>query len=254
MNHLKTFEKFITDTRRLLQGDIKNIYDSISLYKVADRIYAVAIEDDYLRGMVFLRCQEFYESSSDEFQGKKFTWNRYMDWYKSEGPGAGKEEFTYGADWSGFNLPSDMIEKCMSDIDDWNEYDHCMESIIKAIRNQEKSNFYLLGIEKLDVNSDVLDHEMAHGFWYTDPEYKSSMLSLIKSSDPSAIKKLADIIINYGYNESVLNDEIQAYLSTGLASKMMGLGLEEISGKFEDNFNKFKQKHSKDPIEIKVKY
>lgn len=254
MKYLQTFEKFITDTSRLLQGKISDVHDSISLYKVADRIYTVVIEDDYLRGMVFMRCQEFYESSSPEFQGQKFTWNRYMDWYKSEGPGAGKEEFTYGADWAGFNLPSESIEKCMSDIDDPNEYDHCMASIIKAIRKQESANFYLLGVEKLDVNSDVLDHEMAHGFWYTDPEYKKSMLNLIQKADKSLIKKLSDIIIGYGYNESVLPDEVQAYLSTGLASKMQGFGLEELMPEFENNFQSFKLKHETQPIEIKIDY
>lgn len=254
MKYLQTFESFITDTRRLLQGKISDVHDSISLYKVADRIYAVVIEDDYLRGMVFMRCQEFYESSSLEFQGKKFTWDRYMNWYKTDGPGAGKEEFTYGADWAGFNLPSESIEKCMSDIDDPNAYDHCMESIIRAIRKQESSNFYLLGVESLDLGSSVLDHELAHGFWYTDPEYKSSMFNLIKSCDQEPIKKLKDIIINYGYTESVLPDEVQAYLSTGLASKMKGFGLEDYMTKFEENFLKFKEKHSMSPTEIKVQY
>jgi hypothetical protein len=254
MRYLKTFETYISDTNRLLAGKIQDIYDSISLYKVADRIYAVVIEDDYLRGMVFMRCQEFYESSSPEFQGQKFTWNRYMDWYKTDGPGAGKDEFTYGADWAGFNLPSESIEKCMSDIDDPNEYDHCMESIVEAIRSQESSNFYLLGVESLDLNSSVLDHEMAHGFWYTDPEYKSSMFNLIKSCDQESIQKLKDIIIAYGYTESVLPDEVQAYLSTGLASKMQGFGLEDHMPKFEENFLKFKQKHSTTPIQIKVEY
>lgn len=253
MRYLKTFENYISDTKRLLTGKMQDIYDSISLYKVADRIYAVVIEDDYLRGMVFMRCQEFYESPSEEFQGKKFTWNRYMNWYKTDGPGAGKEEFTYGADWAGFNLPSDSIEKCMSDIDDPSAYDDVMSAIIKAIRKDETNKFYLLGVEKLDI-SDTLNHEMAHGFWYTDPEYKSTMFNLIKSSDKELIKKLSDIIINYGYSESVLPDEIQAYLSTGLASKMQGFGLEEIMPDFQEAFEKFKSKHQMSPVEIKVDY
>ena len=73
MKHLKAFEKF-----NLLPYDIKDLHKQITLYRVADGIYCVVIKDQQLRAMTFLRLQEYYESASQEFQGKKFTWDKYI--------------------------------------------------------------------------------------------------------------------------------------------------------------------------------
>ena len=49
-----------------------------------------------------------------------------------------------------------------------------MISIVNTIRNEEKENFYLIGVDKLDLNSDLLDHEMKNGFYYTDIKYRNN--------------------------------------------------------------------------------
>jgi len=254
MKYLEIFRNFKKKSENLLSYNIKNVYDKVSLYKLADKIYSVIIEDNHLRAMTFLRFQEYYESSSEEFKGKKFKWDRYIQWYKSsDSPNGEKECFTYGDDWSGFNIPSESIENCLLDIDDKNYYDNIMISIVNTIRNEEKENFYLIGVDKLDLNSDLLDHEMAHGFYYTDIKYRNNANNLIKLIPINEKDDISKVILELGYNESVLNDEIQAYMSTGLYDKM-NKSLKKYTPQFEKNFKEFKIKHKANSIKLEIIY
>lgn len=238
MKYIKNFESYLS----LNPGPVDDIYKRISLYEIADKIWAVVIPDDHLRCWVFLRCQEYYESSSPNFQNKRFTWSDYMNWYKSEGPRGKSDMFTYADDWTGFNLPSESIEDCISDIKDPGTYDHIMKSIVNTIRKKENGNFYLLGISDIQRN-DVLDHEIAHGMWYTDPKYKSEMSTLLNSLNKKSLRLLFNQISELGYSDSVLDDEAQAYLSTGLYDED-GLNISKKDElKFQKVFNKYSKKH-----------
>lgn len=254
MRYLKKFESFLA----LNPAPKEDLSKRISLYKVADKIWAVVIPDDYLRCWVFLRCQEYYESTSPNFQNNRFTWKDYMKWYMSgEGPRGGSDVFTYANDWSGFNLPSEAIEDCISDIKDYGPYDQIMDSIIQTIKETESGNYYVLGITTVDnVEDDLLAHELAHGMWYTDSEYKSEMTKLLKKMTPSSIKKVKQFIAEIGYAESVLEDEAQAYLSTGIYDEWKVDDIDSWSEPFKEVFDKFKQKHLLLPpqkFEIKFK-
>ena len=238
----------------LLTYDLENLFKQVELYKVADGIYCVVIESQQLRAFTFLRIQEYYESASDKFQGNKFTWDKYIQWYKSsDEPSGEKEVFSYGSDWSGFNIPSEAIENCMKEVDDPNRYDDLMVSIITEIKERESDKYYIIGVDELDVNSDLLDHELAHGFYYTDKEYRTKMNNLVNSLPKDEKKSISDVIIGIGYNESVLNDEIQAYMSTGIIDRMPK-SLSNYTEKFENVFKEAKQKHKSSPEKIELTY
>lgn len=245
MKHLKRFENFLA----LNPAPKKNMYDRISLYKVADRIWAAVIPDDYLRCWTFLRCQEYYESTSPYFQNNRFTWEDYIKWYKSgSGPRGGSEVFTYANDWSGFNLPSEVIEDCISDIKDPGPYDHIMDCMIKTIKQNESGNYYLLGIKTIDnIEDDLLNHELAHGMWYTDPKYKAEMESLLNRMTKSSVKKVKQLIAEIGYAESVLSDEAQAYLSTGIYDEWKVDDIDSWTEPFKEVFDRYKNKHLLNP-------
>ena len=249
MKHIKTFESY-----KELTYNLNNLFDQINLYKVADGIYCVEIKDQQLRAMTFLRLQEYYESGSEEFQGKKFKWDRYIQWYKSsEGPRGEKEVFTYGSDWTGFNIPSESIENCLKEVDDPNKYDDIMVSIITEIKEREDGKFYLIGVDELDLSSGLLDHEMAHGFYYTDIEYRNNMNDLILDLPVELREKISEVILDLGYNKSVLNDEIQAYMSTGIIDEM-DEELNDYTKSFEKVFKKAKIKHSSNSEKIEVTF
>jgi hypothetical protein len=222
MKNLKSWkiflEELITDTNRLLEPRIEQYLNTISLYHCGEHIWAIQIKDSHSRAMVFLRSQEYYESAFEEIIRHQFKVSKYMDMYKQH---YGKQEFTYGSDWSGFNIPSDILEECMFNIeqDEINNYDKIMLSIIHKIKETEGDDkYYLLGVDEL--NNDLLEHEFAHAMYFVLPEYKSDMTKLNKDCDRIVKESMYKCITEYGYADHVLPDELQAYLSTGLGRKM----------------------------------
>jgi hypothetical protein len=173
-----------------------------------------------------MRPQEFYESSFEEIISKQFKVSNFVDIYKQH---YGKKEFTYGSDWSGFNIPSTILEDCMFNIpeDEINNWDKLMLSIINIIKEKEGDhNYYLLGVDEL--SNRLLEHEFAHAMYFTLPEYKDEMSKMNDECDPNVKDMMYKCITEYGYADHVLPDELQAYMSTGLGSKMEEMNIPDI--------------------------
>jgi len=88
-----------------------------TLKKASSGIFVVVVEDSYERAMLFLRCQEFYESPFPDFRGKHFDIFQYMNHYRKENDSS---FFTYPGDWGGFNVPGDIVEQCINHVLDDN--------------------------------------------------------------------------------------------------------------------------------------
>jgi hypothetical protein len=202
--------------------NIKEILNQIELYEVYPNIFALVIKDDKLRARVFLRYQEFYESDSDTFRGKGFKWEDYINFYKEK---TKKDYFSYHEDFAGYNIPCDTIESCKTKIPDLNIYDMIMFSVVDTIKEIVGSNkYYLIGIDQSNnENPSLIYHEIAHGLWFSDPEYKSLMKSLLDQMDSNIKEQIIDILKGYGYGDNVFEDEIQAYMATGLSTKMQSM-------------------------------
>ncbi len=254
MKYLSKYNMFIE--QKSIGYNKQGYLDSIELYHVGDHIYAVKILDSHSRAMLFMRSQEFYESAFDEIIKKQFKTSRFIDVYKQH---YGKQEFTYGSDWSGFNIPSDVLEECMFNIndDDFNTYDKVMLSIILSIRELEgDGKYYLLGVDEL--SNDLLEHEFAHAMYYTLPDYKLSVNKLTSSCDSVVKDMMYKCITKYGYADHVLPDEMQAYMSTGLGDEMEKMNIPNIDKeieKYKEVFNKYYNNNLyKDPIKLNIKF
>jgi len=126
-----------------------------------------------------------------------------------------------------------------------------MTSIIDTIKEKAGDNFYLLGVD--DVDSELLEHEMAHGLYYTSADYKNKMDAITNSLPKEIFNGLKEIILSVGYTDFVVNDEIQAYVSTGLHDKMKEIeGIDLYIDKYKDVFYSTLEK--KEPIRIEIKY
>ena len=229
---------------------IKSILDKIKLFEVYPNIFAVVIKDDKLRARVFLRYQEFYESDSESFRGKSFKWNEFVDYYKKK---TKKDYFSYYEDWEGYNLPCDTIEACKAKIPDLNIYDMIMFSIVDTIKKiNNNSPYYLIGIAQEEGGDEsLINHELAHALWFLDPVYKKKMTKAINEMDPSVKEKMIDKIMKYGYGENVFDDELQAYLSTGLGSDMRRIkNIKPQMITFHDIFMEYASKLSPKKIQI----
>jgi hypothetical protein len=211
--------------------------------EIKPRIYCVLVDDDYDRAMLFCRYQEFYESPYKQFRGKPFTWMEYMRFYKTAWK---KRTFTYPDDWSGYNIPSNIVEKANDVFYKETEYDEIMNNIYFhcAIDSQNKNDgtrcdWYLIGASSKDLKT--LDHEIAHGLYFTNKDYKKDCKRLIDSIKPTHYDKLKKKLIKMGYvnDKKIIDDEIQAFMSTGLYNGLNTKELKKYESGFIKNFKKY---------------
>jgi hypothetical protein len=222
--------------------NIRKILDQIELFEVYPRIFALVIKDDKLRARVFLRYQEFYESDSDSFRGKGFKWKDYIDFYKEK---TKKDYFSYHEDFAGYNVPCDTIEACIAKIPDLNVYDMIMFSVVDTIKKIVGSDkYYLIGIDQSNgEDPSLIYHEVAHGLWFSDPIYKAKMTRVINNMDERVKNQMLKKIQGYGYGDNVYDDELQAYMSTGLGSEMKWIrGIKPEMIKFNKVFDRYTSK------------
>ena len=219
----------------LVKGELKQI---------APNIYCVAVEDAYDRAMLFARYQEFYESPVKGIRNKFFTleglMKRYRDHYK-------KETFTYPEDWAGYNIPSNVLWKAYDTFyKDRNEYDKIMSDIIYFCENyplqfdKPRTKWYLIGTD--NFSSDLMAHELAHALYYTNPEYKKSCQKLILKIKKRDYEKLWKTLVKIGYLDKkvIIDDEILAFMSTGLYDELDLPQFIKYEKEFINNFNSFK--------------
>lgn len=222
---------------------IKHPLVQATIKKVKPFIYAVVIKNDYDRGMLFCRYQEYYESPIKGIRGKYFTLETFMKKYMEF---RNMDSFTYPTDWHGYNIPSDKLleaNNLFMSSDHITEYDKIMGDIISYILDDvgdKNQPWYILGTDSL--KSGVMDHEVAHGLYYTNPEYKKECDRLIKEViEKPHYKTMKEGLIKLGYlkDKTIIDDEVQAYLSTGIHPYMNTPKNRNYIKLFETNFQKF---------------
>lgn len=178
------------------------------LEQIHSGIFHCVIEDMYDLTMTFCRVQEFYESPFKNIRGKKFKLLDFMAQY-SRNRGC----FSYPVEWGGFNVPGKVVERLYElGIDDYNDYDRTIDEIRNKIKQETKSNYYLIAS---DGNGQTIDHELCHGLFYLDRKYKKSALEILKKLNKSVYRKAEKALLEHGYCKAVIPDELQAYFTTG---------------------------------------
>ncbi len=203
--------------------------------RITDKIYLLNFKSEYLLAMHFLRYQERYESPSKKFRNKNFEILDFMEWYQAE---YGKKMFTYPRDWGGFNVPSHIFHEQFEDgIIDENRYDRAMEDAFVSMNKESGHDFYVIGA--VGASGHIVNHEIAHGLFYTDPIYQREAKALIKQLPNGPKHGITRYLLEIGYCGPVIVDEIQAYMSTGLPTLMdarSGKALEKRRKPFQDLF------------------
>jgi hypothetical protein len=114
-------------------------------------------------------------------------------------------------------------------------YDETMYLILCEIERKmdDKKKAYIIGADSLD--SDTFTHEVCHGLWYTNAKYKKEAKNVLDVIE----KKHKDIfktnLIEMGYTDGVIDDEIQAYLTTNWGYDRFGNGVET---KYREKYHK----------------
>lgn len=221
---------------------IKKEYVNGEVVEILPNIYGVSIKDHYERTMLFCRYQEFYESPYKEIRGKFFTWEKFMMVYKKK---MGNNYFSYPIDWEGFNIPSKVIERAINVFSkDKGPYDEIMSDIWYYCENyplkfeKPRTKWYLIGYGD---NIKTLNHEVAHGLYHTNRKYKSEMDLLVSKIKRKHYNQIKKVLIQMGYvdDKKIMDDEIQAYLSTGLYKGFDDEQISTYQSEFQSTFKKY---------------
>jgi hypothetical protein len=151
-------------------------------------------------GRTFIRFQEYYESPNPDFRGKIFTLGMVRQWYSIK---YGAD--TYHHDWTGFNFPSKILLPFKQGL-----FDPLTSEEIELLNlfKYRHDNFYIMGAQ----NSATLRHELSHALYDSNEKYRNEIDSYIKKNK-RGLAKTKKYILDKGYSEEVINDEIQAYIT-----------------------------------------
>lgn len=215
--------------------------------EVAEKIFSLKFETQYEVASTFMRLQEFYESPHKQLRNQYFTLEKCMDIYaKSVG------NFRYTIDWCGFNVPGNVVCKFfrLFGVEN-NDLLKKEDNLYNLMEDEIKSNqsFYLIGHsekfnDKLTKEKmfETLAHEVAHGKYYLNKQYKKKMSNLLKIMCPKLKFKMTEKLLKMGYTRSVINDEIQAYLATSEADYLKDnfkINKKDIPKEFNKLFEQF---------------
>jgi hypothetical protein len=115
-----------------------------------------------------------------------------------------------------------------------------MDGILSSVKDKIHLNkrYYLIGVDSFE--SSTMDHEIAHGLFYVNDDYKKKAFELVDNLPKRIMNGMSNVLLDMGYCEDVLIDEIQAYMSTGIISRMTKFkGIEEEAQPFIENFKNF---------------
>jgi len=207
--------------------------------EVKPNVFAVIIKDKYDRAMLFCRAQEYYESPSPKFRGKNFSIWDYMKWYHDQY----KFGFSYGRDWSGFNIPLKVVRECYNKLTKpESPYDKIMDEILNKLKLQGPEG-YLIGAK--DTEGETFKHEVCHALYHTNKNYKKQMDALTHGLPKKYYNVFASNLVQMGYTTKVVEDEIQAYLQYGYEEPKFGTGVDidvrkEYSNIYKEAAKQFK--------------
>jgi len=175
------------------------------LREVAAATFLAEFKTQYLLAATFMRLQEYYESPLRGFHGRRFTHEQYMDAYAAK-----YGNFTYTVDWTGFNVPGNIVVRFFSLFRDLSRKETALHEAMLPVMERWGDRFYLVG--SMSGDPDTLKHEMAHAFYYLDQGYKREMDAI--TAGWLQADSFRQAIARKGYRMSVAKDETQAYMAT----------------------------------------
>lgn len=182
--------------------NIEYLMDGKLIHLVFDNIYDLS--------RTFLRFQEYYESPNPKIRGHFFTISQYKKWYKTTRSG----KFTYLTDWGGFNFPSTIMTAFKEGGPFYPTLNKYERQLVKILENI-KGKYYVIGSYSHSGKGrgGAFDHEQTHAMYFFDDEYRNKVDEVIDNYDQEEINEMKKHLLDRGYTEFNLNDEINAYNS-----------------------------------------
>lgn len=207
---------------------------NMKLQEIVDDVFYLKFKTRRKLCKTLLRFEEFYESP--EFRGKIFSLEEFKEWYTKNSPkGKKTRKFTYYSDWRGFNIPSHAFEPFYQG--KFNPLSVEEKGILDLLRNKRKGKFYLIATFGKAPNY-ILRHEIAHGLYYTNQNYRKQARKIISKIDSKTKNSIQNFLAKSGgYSKAVWPDEMQAHMHSLPKLRKSGLNTEplnEIGRKMKD--------------------
>lgn len=167
---------------------------------IAKDIVRIRATSQHELSETFLRFQEHYESP--EWRGKIFTVGQFRAWYSRE-HGAN----TYERDWSGYNIPSYVLEPFVRGLFD--PLTPAENALVNLFRFRD-GRFYIIGSQ----DDDTLDHEECHALYYVSEAYRAAVDAVL-GRHAAELAPVERCVRRMMYHPSVVPDEVHAYVSEG---------------------------------------
>lgn len=152
------------------------------------------------QNLTMFRLSEF--SEGDPILQKYYTPDIFIDFWSDD-----KGDINYWSYWEGFNVSKkDIIKFAMEFKGNVSKREL---SVIEQLKNIEDDG-YIISMVEGDVNT--LKHEMSHSYYFEDENYRNQIIEVMNSIPDDIINRYKKHLIDMKYNESVLNDEMHAYL------------------------------------------
>lgn len=172
------------------------------------KIYTVTFSSHYYMNATLMRAAQFKESP--RFGGKVESLEKCMDLYYLERQ---NPEFSYFDDWSGYNLSRKDLDEFVKNY--WLILGDKERKFFEHIA-EVPSDGYVIAVLPGDPDG-ALNHEIVHGVYGTNEEYRTNVDIYLQSQDVSDI---CHTLRAMGYRDLVHADELNAYATTGLSSEL----------------------------------
>lgn len=182
-------------------------------------IYLVTSKSRHRLAMTFVRFQEHFESP--KFAGMAFTLEEFSDWYADQHDGL----FSYSDDWSGFNIPSWVLERFRAGM--FNPLGQKEKRFLDLVKGVGDPAYFIgMNVDK-GIKIGTLRHEMVHALGHIDKKFYDDVANYVYLSQLGfpfgpIWEKFLGKLSAMGYGSGVVLGEAVAYLTTGLVSELSG--------------------------------
>ncbi len=209
----------------------------MTVEKIKPYLHHIQFPNQHDMSVCMLRFQEYYESP--EFKGKFFTLDEFKPWYSNK---FGNGEFTYYKDWSGFNIPSEILKPFYEG--KFNPLSKEEKELLNKFTDVEGDFYIIATFENYQHLEETFRHEVAHAMFRFNKEYKDEIKNILNGKDFKELQKV--LTEDWGYHKDVLEDETHAFILTNdILLKQHGVDIDELYGSTVEEIKKVFDKYNK---------
>lgn len=178
--------------------------------------------------MTMGRPEEFYESGHKHLRNKIFTLEQFIETFTND-----DGDVSYYKSWSGFNIPGNKLQEFFTYFSLTKREDALRKLVNRTVK---KGDYYVIATKEGDTPT--IAHELVHANFYLNAEYRKQATYLVKKLDLYVKITMEDVLLEMGYAQAVVVDEINAYLSTSSRAYLKKRFKLDISAKVTGPFKK----------------